>query len=53
MSVSAAQSDLQPGMQVMVTGQTGDDGSITASQVQVLNSSPRNLAVPPPAGTEP
>jgi hypothetical protein len=55
-SESAAISDLQPGMQVTVIGQSDSDGEITASQVTVLNnnsSDTQALQQPPyPSPTE-
>jgi hypothetical protein len=52
-------SDLQPGTRVIVIGETGSDGSINASRIQILNSTPpdgpnpSDVANPPAAGTEP
>jgi len=51
--VSAAITDLQPGVRVMVTGQPDDDGNITASQIQIVNNDPSSPNLPPPTGTEP
>lgn len=51
--------DLQPGMRVMVSGETGSDESITASQITILNTNAGDLPagleppVPSAAGTEP
>jgi hypothetical protein len=51
--VSAAITDLQPGVRVMVTGQPDDDGNITASQIQIVNNGTSGIPNPPPTGTEP
>ena len=37
-SVTAATSDLQTGVRVMVTGERDDKGNITASQITILNN---------------
>ncbi len=47
-SVQGALSDLQPGMQVMVTGQRDANGNITAVQVLILNNGQPNAATPTP-----
>ncbi len=47
-SVQGALSDLQPGMQVMVTGQRDANGNITAVQVLILNNGQSNAATPTP-----
>ncbi len=46
--VQGALSDLQPGMQVMVTGQRDTNGNITAVQVLILNNGQPNAATPTP-----
>jgi hypothetical protein len=46
-------SDLQPGMRVTVTGQTDNDGNITASQILIVNNDPSSPNNPSPTGTEP
>ena len=50
---SAAITDLQPGVRVMVTGQPDDDGNITASQIQIVNNGTSGIPNPPPTRTEP
>ena len=50
---SAAITDLQPGVRVMVTGQQDEDGNITASQILIVNSDPSGPNFLPPEGTEP
>jgi hypothetical protein len=50
---SAAITDLQPGMRVMVIGQPDDDGNITASQIQIVNNDTSSIPNPSPTGTEP
>ena len=50
---SAAITDLQPGVRVMVTGQPDDDGNIIASQIQIVNNDTTAIPNPPPTGTEP
>jgi hypothetical protein len=52
-NVSVAITDLQPGVQVTVTGQEDNDGTITASQILIVNSDQSGPGFPPPAGTEP
>jgi hypothetical protein len=52
-TVSGAIADLQPGMQVMVTGQRDDNGDVTASQVTILNTDPAAATDPSATGTEP
>ncbi len=47
-SVQGALSALQPGMQVMVTGQRDANGNITAVQVLILNNGQPNAATPTP-----
>jgi hypothetical protein len=51
--VPAALADLQPGVRVMVTGQQDEDGKITATQIQIVNSDSSSPNFPPPTGTEP
>ena len=50
---SAALTDLQPGVRVMVTGQQDKDGNITASQILIVNNDASGIPNPPPTGTEP
>ena len=50
---SAAITDLQPGMRVMVTGQKDKDGNITASQILIVKNDASGIPNPPPTGTEP
>ena len=52
-TVSGAISDLQPGMQVMVTGKKDASGNITASQVSILNINPIDRNNPSATGTAP
>jgi hypothetical protein len=52
-SEPVATSDLQPGMQVIVTGQRESGGEITASQIMILNSNSVDTPYPSPTGTEP
>lgn len=57
--LNAGQMDLQPGMQVTVTGQRDSNGDITASRVMILSedSGSATGVLPPPdptaVGTEP
>jgi len=46
-SEPAAIADLQPGMQVTVTGQRDSNGDITASQVLILNTNPSATGTAP------
>ena len=50
---SAAITDLQPGVRVMVTGQQDKSGNITASQVLIVNNEFPNPDNPSPTGTVP
>lgn len=45
--------DLQPGMQVMVSGQRDADGNLTASQIRIIDSSLSGFTPPPATGTAP
>jgi len=50
---SAAITDLQPGVRVVVTGQQDKDGNITASQIQIVNNDTAGIPNLLPTGTEP
>jgi hypothetical protein len=52
-TVSVGTSALQPGMQVMVTGQKDSNGDITASQVRIININPSGPNSPSATGTAP
>jgi hypothetical protein len=52
-SETAAVADLQPGVQVMVTGQRDADGNITASQVLILNTELSGMPNPDATRTAP
>ena len=52
-TITGAISDLQPGMQVMVTGQKDASGNITARQVSILNINPIDTNNPSATGTAP
>ncbi len=49
-TISGAISDIQPGMQVMVIGETDSAGNITASRITILSNNPNNE---PPGGQPP
>jgi len=59
MTVDGIIADLQAGMRVMVTGESDDDGVISASQITILSDDMpafpmgQGGAYPPPTGTEP
>ena len=59
MTVAGSSADLTPGLRIIVTGESDEDGSITADQITILDNNPSNileageLPYPPPAGTEP
>jgi hypothetical protein len=50
-TVSGMISDLTPGTQVMVTGETDANGAITAVRIQIVENLPAGMDNPPPAGT--
>jgi hypothetical protein len=52
-TVSVGTSALQPGMQVMVTGQKDSNGNITASQIRIININPSGTNSPSATGTAP
>jgi hypothetical protein len=52
-TVTGAISDLQPGMQVMVTGQKDSNGNITANRVSIVNIGPTGTNNPSATGTAP
>ena len=52
-TITGAISDLQPGMQVMITGQKDASWNITARQVSILNINPIDTNNPSATGTAP
>jgi hypothetical protein len=52
-TVTGAISDLQPGMQVMVSGQKDSNGNITANRISIMNNLPTGTNNPSPTGTAP
>jgi len=52
-TVTGEISDLQPGMQVMVSGQKDSNGNITANRVSIVNIGPAGTNNPSATGTAP
>jgi Domain of unknown function (DUF5666) len=52
-TVSGDLADLQPGMQVMVSGERDAEGNLTASQIRIIDSSLSGFTPPSATGTAP
>ena len=52
-TTSGTNADLQPGVQVMISGETGSNGVVTAVRIQIINNLPSGMAYPPPGETAP
>jgi hypothetical protein len=52
-TVTGVLADLQPGMQVMVSGERDAEGNLTASQIRIIDSSLSGFTPPSATGTAP